>query len=72
MTARIATSSSSFRLDLDTPFIVTYMIGKSKIKAQALIDTRATRGNFVNAVDAERICEIEGILPIELLKPRPI
>ena len=48
------------------------MIGKSKIKAQALIDTRATRGNFVNTVDVERICEIEGISPVELLKPRPI
>jgi hypothetical protein len=72
MIARIVTSSSSFRLDLDTPFIVTYMIGKLKIKAQALINTRATRGNFVNAVDVERICEIEGISPIELLKPRPI
>ncbi|OAF54225.1 hypothetical protein VC83_09514 [Pseudogymnoascus destructans] len=53
MTARIATSSSSFGLDPDTPFIVTCMIGKSKIKAQALIDTGATGGNFVNAVDAE-------------------
>jgi hypothetical protein len=48
------------------------MIGKSKVKAQALIDTGATGGNFINAVDAERICEIEGISPVELLKPRPI
>jgi hypothetical protein len=50
MTARIATSSSSFGLDPDTPFIVTYMIGKSKIKAQALINTRATRGIGVGRV----------------------
>jgi hypothetical protein len=26
----------------------------------------------VNAVNVERICEIEGILLVELLKPRPI
>ena len=47
-------------------------IGKSQIKAIALIDTGATGGNFINAVDAQRICEIENISPVELLKPRPI
>jgi hypothetical protein len=48
------------------------MIGKLKIKTQALIDTRAIGGNFVNAVNAERICEMEGISLVELLKPRLI
>jgi len=47
-------------------------IGKSQIKAIALINTGATGGNFINAVDAQRICEIENISPVELLKPRPI
>ena len=46
------------------------MIGKSRIKKQALIDTGATGGNFVNTIDAEQICEIEGIAPVKLLRPR--
>ena len=35
-------------------------IGKSQIKAIALIDTGATGGNFINAVNAQRVTNIEG------------
>jgi hypothetical protein len=39
---------------------------------QALMDSGATGGSFVNAVDAKRICEIENISPIKLIKPKNI
>ena len=39
---------------------------------QALMDSGATGGSFVNAVDAQRICEIENISPIQLIKPKNI
>jgi hypothetical protein len=71
-TARIAASSSALGLDLDVPFTTTCRISRSQIKAIALIDTGATGGNFINAVDAQRICELEDFSPVELLKPRPI
>ena len=47
-------------------------IGKSQIKAIALINIGATSGNFINAVNAQRIYGIKNISPIKLLKPRPI
>lgn len=36
------------------------------------MDSGATGGSFVNADDAKRICEIENISPIQLLKPKNI
>jgi hypothetical protein len=39
---------------------------------QALMDSGVTGGSFVNAVDAKRICEIENISPIQLIKPKNI
>jgi hypothetical protein len=47
-------------------------IRKYKIKAYGLIDTGATGGNFVDDRTAQRICEVEGISPIALSRPKPV
>ena len=46
--ARIAVSHLLARLDYNTLFIIPYKIGKKQLIIFTLIDTGATKGNFIN------------------------
>ena len=53
-------------IDLNIPFLLDYILRKTKIKSNCLFDTGANRGNFVNIEIAQRIYKVENIKPIRM------
>jgi hypothetical protein len=58
-------------LDPDEPFLIFSTISK-QITIEALMDTGTTGGNFIDIKIAQRICEVEQIKPLRLLRPKII
>lgn len=61
-----------YGIDLDTPFVIPCQLGKKQTVVHSLVDTGATGGNFIDEKTAQQICELEGIAPIALVKPKAL
>jgi hypothetical protein len=70
--SRISASFPSYAFEPNKPLLKTCIIGKSKLVIEALIDTGATSGNFVNYETIQLIYKKEGISPVRLPRAKEI
>ena len=70
LVSRISASSPSYGFDPDEPLLKTCIIGKTRIEIEALLDSGANGGNYVNHETAQLICEKEGISPVKLTRAK--